>query len=218
MGAKERNKRRRTRHPAVYYLLDFDFKLRDGTWFREAEISIEGKRYKVLSKAAILWDNILQRTKTGSAFQKIKKSYSGVKLLFKDFQDFCNFCHETPGYNMKDEQGRNYALDKDLLDKENIIAYSRETCCFLPTKINSVLKRKKKDKKDADLPPGITIRNGKYRVTDGRGAENYFLDTLDEALKVKNNLIAKRLESYLPEVCYDQRIVEALKNKIKEIS
>lgn len=218
MGNKERKKRYRTRHPAVYYLLDFDFKLRDGTWFREAEISIEGKRYKVLSKAAILWDNILQRTKTGSAFQKIKKSYSGVKLLFKDFQDFCDFCHETPGYNMKDEQGRNYALDKDLLDKENIMAYSRETCCFLPTRINSVLTRQKKGKKDADLPPGIIIRNGKYRVTDGRCGRDYYLDTLDEAIKVKNSLIAKRLESYLPEVCYDQRIVEAFKNKIKEIS
>lgn len=218
MGAKERNKRHRTRHPAVYYLLDFDFKLRDGTWFREAEISIEGKRYKVLSKAAILWDNILQRTKTGSAFQKIKKSYSGVKLLFKDFQDFCNFCHETPGYNMKDEQGRNYALDKDLLDKENIIAYSRETCCFLPTKINSVLKRKKKDKKDADLPSGIVITKGKYRVRDGRGGRDYYLNTLEEAIKTKNMLLANRLESYLPDVSYDQRVVEALKNKIKEIS
>ena len=217
MEAKERNKRYRTRHPAVYYLLDFDFKLRDGTWFREAEISIEGKRYKVLSKAAVIWNNIKQRTRVGSAYQKQKKFYAGTRLAFKDFQDFCDFCQVTPGYNLKDEQGRNYALDKDLLGKDEIRAYSKEACCFLPTKINSALTKQKKNKNDGDLPSGIVITKSKYRVRDGRGGRDYYLNTLEEAIKTKNMLLANRLESYLPDVSYDQRVVEALKSKIEEL-
>lgn len=217
MSEKDRKKRYRHRHKAVYYLLDFDFKLRNGEWFREAEVHIEGKVYKIFSKAAIIWNNIKQRTKIGSAYQKQKKFYAGTRLEFKDFQDFCDFCQVTPGYNLKDEQGRNYALDKDLLGKDEIRAYSKEACCFLPTKINSALTKQKKNKNDADLPSGIVITKGKYKVRDGRGSRDYYLDTLEEAIKTKNMLLANRLESYLPDVSYDQRVVEALKNKIEEL-
>nr|DAM57225.1 MAG TPA: hypothetical protein [Caudoviricetes sp.] len=200
--------KKRNRKPVEWYLLDFDFKFRDGTWCHCVEVVVGDKSYKVVTKAGMIWFNIKQRTRLGSAYQKNKPTYAGVKNCFKDFQDFCDFCQTAPGYHMKDKYGRNYALDKDILNKSGRKEYSRDTCCFVPLDVNNMLLTRR-GKKASDYPPGIRITPcKKYEVRDGRG-KSKSCNTLEEAIAVKNKLKAERILSKVKDgyLDYDQRIV-----------
>ena len=54
-----------------------------------------------------------------------------------NFQNFATWCESQEFFNAKDEKGRVYQLDKDILIRGNKI-YSPETCCFIPTVINNI--------------------------------------------------------------------------------
>ncbi len=204
--------KKKNRKPVEWYLLDFDFKFRDGTWCHRVEVVVGDKSYKVVTKAGVIWFNIKQRTKLGSAYQKRKPTYAGVKNCFKDFQDFCDFCQTAPGYHMKDKYGRNYALDKDILDRSGRKEYSRDTCCFVPLDVNNMLLTKG-GKKVSDCPSGIVMTPyKKYEVRDGRRNKRITCDTLEEAIAVKNKLKAERILSKVGDgyLDYDQRVVSRL--------
>ena len=64
-------------------------------------------------------------------------SYLGVGVAdeFLNFQLFAAWCIQQPGYNKE-----KWELDKDLLSPKGDKKYSMETCCFLPSKINSALR------------------------------------------------------------------------------
>lgn len=199
--------KKRNRKPVEWYLLDFDFKFKDGTWCSCVEVVIGDKSYKVVTKAGVIWFNIKQRTRPGSAYQKNKPTYTGVKNCFKDFQDFCDFCQTAPGYYRQDKYGRNYALDKDILDKSGKREYSRDTCCFVPLDVNNMLLTRG-GKKVSDCPPGIRITPcKKYEVRDGRG-KSKVCNTLEEAIALKNKLKAERILSKVESgyLDYDKRI------------
>lgn len=199
--------KKRNRKPVEWYSLDFDFKFKDGTWCSCVEVAIGEKSYKVVTKAGAIWFNIKQRTRPGSAYQKKKPTYAGVKNCFKDFQDFCDFCQTAPGYYGKDKYGRNYALDKDILDRSGRREYSRDTCCFVPLDVNNILLTKG-GKKTSDCPPGICITPcKKYKVRDGRG-KSKVCNTLEEAIALKNKLKAERILSKVESgyLDYDKRI------------
>lgn len=112
---------------------------------------------------------------------------------------------------MKDKYGRNYALDKDILNKSGRKEYSRDTCCFVPLDVNNMLLTRR-GKKASDYPPGIRITPcKKYEVRDGRG-KSKSCNTLEEAIAVKNKLKAERILSKVKDgyLDYDQRIVSRL--------
>jgi hypothetical protein len=57
---------------------------------------------------------------------------------FKDYQFFAKWCNMQKGFNLRDENGKVWQLDKDLLVPGNKV-YSEDTCVFLPPKLNYIL-------------------------------------------------------------------------------
>ena len=86
-------------------------------------------------KAYTTWMNMIRRCIN----EQHKSNYINYKdvTLCDEWHNFQNFAewHEE-NYNPETMQG--WALDKDILVKNNKI-YSPETCCFVPPEINSLL-------------------------------------------------------------------------------
>ena len=113
--------------------------------------------------------------------------------------------YEVPGEKM--------SLDKDILCKGNKI-YSRETCIFVPERINTLfIKRNKSRGKD---PIGVTeLPSGNHQVicSDGYGKLIYLgtYSTKREAFRIykqyKEKVIKKVIDSYegkIPEPFYSR--------------
>ena len=85
-----------------------------------------------------LWSDMLRRcTMKG---QVKNKSYIGCKVSdnFKSYSYFYEWCNSQVGFGNKDEKGKSWCLDKDILFKGNK-TYSEYACCFVPEKINKLL-------------------------------------------------------------------------------
>jgi hypothetical protein len=91
------------------------------------------------------WYNMKSRVKNNPSYKDC--------AICKEWQSFANF--KTFYDNNYIE---NYELDKDLLGDGKL--YSPETCCFVPHKINTLLKTQRKD---SFLPIGV-FKNGKGYV------------------------------------------------------
>ena len=80
------------------------------------------------------WESMLSRV-----YGRPTKTYLGceVCLNFQKYKDFKDWCSKQIGFNSKDDKGKPFALDKDILIKGNKV-YSPETCCFVPAEINSL--------------------------------------------------------------------------------
>ncbi len=191
----------------IHYILDCDYKDRNGKYVRHFSATYGGSEKRVTTRMGVLWNNLLQRTTIGSAFQKRKSSYVKVKNNFKDFDEFSLFCEACPGFGFKDENGRHYALDKDILGDGR--EYSAVVCCFVPLDVNNLL-LDKGGKKNLLLPVGVTVRGQKFRVRDGKNGKAYYFENLKDAVKKKNTLKKIRILDSIPKVSYDTRLTEAL--------
>jgi hypothetical protein len=112
-----------------------DFKDENGLWVR----TYNPKPYEShTTRSGVLWGSINQRCKVGGGLQCRRPTYIGVTNGFKDFQEFAGWCQHQYGYLNKEKNGRCWQLDKDLKvfgNKE----YSKETCIFVPSRVNSLL-------------------------------------------------------------------------------
>ena len=128
--------------------------------------------------------------------------------------------------NYYEIHGETMCLDKDILHKRNKI-YSRETCIFVPERINSLFV--KSDKSRGKDPIGVTPNlSGNYqaRCNNGYGKSIYLgtYSTKEEAFRVykecKEKVIKEVIDSYegiIPEVFYS-RLKEAMYNYKVEIT
>lgn len=68
------------------------------------------------------------------------KTYSDVTVCdeWLNFQNFAAWCESQEFFNVKDDKGNSYQLDKDILVRGNKV-YSPEACCFVPQEINSLV-------------------------------------------------------------------------------
>ena len=170
-----------------------------------------------------IWEGMLDRC-YNPVTQKKQPSYldckvSGQFLYYPNFKEWCN---NQIGFGLKDDNGKAFALDKDILVKGNR-EYSPETCCFVPTEINTLMvgcKRKRGsttvgtayDKKLKKFRSSIV----KYGVKSHLGCYNTEL----EAFQVYK--IAK--EVYIKEVAnkwkdqIDPRVYDALMTYQVEIT
>lgn len=144
-----------------------DFKDRNGLWV--ASIWYNGE--SIRTRAGATWYNMTVRC--SEAYKLRNPTYSACRHTFVDFQDFANWCHKQIGYGCD-----GFQLDKDLLLKGNKV-YSKETCTFLPKKINAALV--KRDSMRGSLPIGVYLckQTGKYATKVGNGPSRVHLGRYD---------------------------------------
>ena len=151
-------------------------------------------------------------------FQEKHPSYKGCTaendwLNFQNMAEWIeNNYYEVPGEQMH--------LDKDILCKGNKV-YSRETCIFVPQRINELFV--KRDKSRGDCPIGVSPTSScNYQATcnDGNGKYIYLgsYSSKEEAFQVykvyKEKIIKETIDSYegiIPEPHYS-RLKEAMYN------
>lgn len=118
------------------------------------------------TKPYLLWNAIRSRCRAGGSVQLRSTTYEGCYMSenFKDFQFFAGWCELQIGYNVVDELGRPFEIDKDLLIKGNK-SYSEDTCVFLPRQVNNFLRTMQG--KRGLYPLGVSFEkaSGKYVAT-----------------------------------------------------
>ena len=157
-----------------------------------------------------IWHSMLQRC-YDPKYHETHPTYKGctVEDYLLNFQHMGEWINE----NYYEIPGETMCLDKDILYKRNKI-YSRDTCIFVPKKINSLFT--KRDKSRGNSPIGVTPReSGNYQVFCNKGyGKNVCLGTYsteEEAFQVykqyKEKVIKEVIDSYkgkIPEPHYSR--------------
>ena len=156
-------------------------------------------------------------------YQEKEPTYKGCTI--EDY--LLNFQHmgEWINNNYYEVPGEKMHLDKDILCKGNK-TYSRDTCIFVPQRINKLFTKRDNDR--GDCPIGVTpSSSGNYQVycSSGYGKSVYLGTylTKEEAFQVykqyKEKVIKEVINSYkgiIPEPYYS-RLKEAMYNYEVEI-
>lgn len=111
-----------------------DRKNSKGLWIKQYLVTTDDTYNYYITRASLLWYNMQQRC---------KNEYEGVNCSFENYQIFTDWCQEQYGYMKKDQNGKFWHLDKDLLFYRNR-DYSPEKCLFIPEYINALLLDRKK--------------------------------------------------------------------------
>ena len=168
-----------------------------------------------VSKEYKLWCGILERCYC-EKFHAKKPTYIGC-TIHEDWKLYSNFKQdvvEIPNFNKSVTCG--WCLDKDILLKGNKV-YSKDTCCFVPKQINSLLIANRKVR--GDLPIGVqkVKRDGKFAACISRYNKNVTLSVHDCPMEAFYDYKAAK-EAYIKEVAnkwrdkIDPRVYEALMN------
>lgn len=176
-------------------------------------IRCEGK----LDKAYVVWSNMLKRCYDLSS-TKSRPTYKDciVSDNFKYLENFKEWCNNQVGFGLKDENGKSFALDKDILVKGNKV-YSPETCCFVPPEINSLILKRCNDRGFCKIGVSLHKQSGKYKATLNVFGCNVYLgvfNTEQEAFLVYK----KAKESHIKTLALkwkssiDKRVFEKLMN------
>lgn len=162
-----------------------------------------------------VWKNMLYRCSTSCWVNR--PTYVGTTCSdnFKSFSFFHEWYQEQPNSDRRDEGGKRWQLDKDILAK-GIKVYSEDTCVFIPQPINNLLT--KSDAARGAFPIGITCdsRGNRYRArcSNGTGNQTHLgcYRSLEAAFEVyksfKEELIKSLATSY--KVLLGSRVYEAL--------
>ena len=195
------------RYYGVGYLGEGEYKVREN-----------GK----LHRYYIIWHDMLKRCYDPKVHEK-HPTYKGCKIenYLLNFQHMGEWIKD----NYYEVPGEQMCLDKDILCKGNKV-YSRETCIFVPQKINKLFT--KRDNSRGDNPIGVSdLSSGNYRVDCNNGYGKQIplgtYSTKEEAFQVykqyKEKVIKEVIDSYegkIPEPFYS-RLREAMYNYKVEI-
>lgn len=142
---------------------------------------------------------------------------------FKFYSFFYEWCNSQIGFGNKDENGRAWSLDKDILVKGNKL-YSEDTCCFVPHSLNNLLLNRKNDR--GQTPVGVywdeNKRKFRARCFNGTGTGKALGDfkTPEEAFLAykifKESHIKQVAEQHKQKI--DIRVYQALINYQIEIT
>ena len=133
-----------------------------------------------------------------------------VREDWHSFQNFAIWCNSQKGFHL------NYVLDKDILVPNNKM-YSKDTCCFVPHDINSIILSSSSRNKSGY--PGVSFQksSGKYIVSCRFNGKNKNLgryDNKEQAFSIycsfKESLIKQKVIHYLDTL--DYKTVESLKS------
>ena len=169
-----------------------------------------------------IWYEMLRRCHDPKFHEK-HPTYKGCKVedYLLNFQHMGKWIED----NYYEIEGETMCLDKDILHKGNKI-YSRDTCVFVPQRINTLFV--KSDKARGDNPIGVTPRSsGNYQAYCNNGYGKLIClgtySTKEEAFQIykqyKEKVIKETIDSYegkIPEPFYS-RLREAMYNYEVEI-
>lgn len=171
-----------------------DRKNSSGFWIRSWTDKLESGvfvQHHTLSGSR--WGEIGKRVKVGGRFQSKKPSYVGVENLFGDFQEFVEWSKGQVGYDLKEDNGMFWAIDKDILNA-NSKSYSPENCLFVPSRVNSFMVSCSASR--GDLPIGV-VRSptaGKFIAACRGLSENLYLGTFDDPISAHRAWQTKKVE------------------------
>mgnify|MGYP003605100737 CR=1 FL=1 len=138
----------------------------------------------VHKKERSLWGGLMERC-FSEAYHKAKPTYKDVTVCtdWINFQSFAAWCESQEFFNAKDDSGKAYQLDKDVLVKGNKV-YSPETCCFIPSQINSLFSYVKSTK--GEYPAGVSYVKGRgnfhaYYSKNGKRVNLGYFKTPEQA-------------------------------------
>lgn len=96
-------------------------------------------KYGYSDRAYHVWKGVIERSFSISYKERFP-SCKDVTVCkeWLDFQNFAAWFYEQEFHKEKDQKGRVYQLDKDVLLKGNKM-YSPDTCCFIPPELNILL-------------------------------------------------------------------------------
>ena len=161
---------------------------------------------KVNLKEYKLWVDMLLRCTP--KFWGNRPTYAGTTCSenFKSYTFFYEWCQEQVGFGRKDEKGKSWQLDKDLLIKSNKV-YSEDTCVFIPQRINKLLT--KSNSARGEYPIGVSLKksSNKY-VANCRGLGGKYLHL---------GLFTDVTEAFLAYKTFKESFIKGVANKYKEI-
>ena len=145
-----------------------DYKDDCGFWVRSKTVTKEGQHYTATTRAGVLWGNVSKRCLENGSNKRDHPTYKDCKNCFLDFQEFAGWCQLQKGYMEKEENGKYWSLDKDIIESNNK-AYSPDTCVFVPHTINVLFS--KLTALNPELPIGVHFdnRTGLYRASCNNG-------------------------------------------------
>ena len=171
---------------------------------------VNGKR----NKYARMWEAMISRVFSGK-----DKAYSDVAIS-KDWEllsTFLNDVKDFVGYDKVIYEG--WVLDKDILSNGRKI-YSKDSCCFVPPKLNSFMVSYNKPKGDYLLGVHFCNREKKFvaqgRIDGKQKGLGYFdneVDAHEAYLKNKQQQLVVILDEFSDDLC--EKVVVALKEKFK---
>jgi hypothetical protein len=173
----------------------------------------EGKHLKEYD----LWVDVFKRCK--EKYWARQPTYVGVTCSenFKSYTFFYEWCNRQIGFKNRDDKGRHWHLDKDILSKGNKV-YSEDVCVFVPMSINMLLT--KSGAARGDCPIGVTFHkkqhkfrarcNNGSKVLKNLGSFNTAIEAFQAYKHYKESLIKKIAEDYKHQL--DPRVYDALIN------
>lgn len=134
-----------------------DFKDLNGEWVR----SISLNNHRKYTRAGVLWDSIATRVRN------VKDYWLPRYCGFNGFQGFAEWCQIQPNYLEKEDNGKFWALDKDIIKPFNQ-TYSEDTCCFIPSALNSLFSYS--TRKRGEYPLGVYKENNYFKAQGSAGS------------------------------------------------
>lgn len=170
-----------------------------------------------------MWKVVEAKCTPGSYAQKVRPKYSLASNAFSDFQDFAEWAQSSAGYLSKDENGRFWHLDKDILVKGNHV-YGKDTCCFIPARVNTLLLTSRFS--DSTLPLGVHFSANAQRFRaqthiDKKDTMLGYFDSPEEAhsawQRVKIDEILKVCRWYEELNGSSKKVVNALVGRVEQV-
>ena len=152
------------------------------TVLRKGYIGLGRYNSKNCGRIYKLWEGVMRRCLGNKCV-----SYKNVTICdeWLNFQNFAAWCESQEFFNAKDDRGKSYHLDKDILVRGNK-RYSPEFCRFVPSSINNLILSSKSAR--GMHPIGVSVKNGKFfsQITGGCSEKKStlilgYFDTPEEA-------------------------------------
>ena len=135
------------------------------SFYEKGYVGVGEYKLNTSKRESRLWGGILKRL-FSEEYHKTHPTYKNVEVCdeWLNFQNFAEWCNSQDFLHYTNNTGKYYQLDKDILVKGNKI-YSPETCCFVPSQINSLFSHMKMSK--GGFPVGVSFVKGRGKFHAG---------------------------------------------------